>query len=186
MKKIYIVVMLVIMGMLGGCASSSRMTIANVDNAHKLAKNDSGIVYGAWMSPDKLHASGVTVKSACDDIKNNDSRCANQDDYIMGFVVSDIGFSAGLADVFTLMPKSMDVKFSQPGYTETYVYVKVRAEAGKFGTVLEVASVPGDGKCHWGGVALIGGTVCPAYNWDSSKELRSYDTTLQVMTVSDK
>ena len=103
----------------------------------------------------------MAVKSACDSIQNSDSRCAHQNDYVIGDVIPRIGYFNGAAQVLTLMPKSMDVKFVKLGYAD-YVYLKVQAEAGKLGTVLEVASVPGDGKCHWSGLPLAGGTVCPA------------------------
>jgi len=184
MNKMMVVAMAGVMLGLGGCAGVGPMTTSNIENAHKLAKDNSGIVYGAWMSPDDLYAGGVTVKSACDTINNNDERCNHQEDYKMGFVVVDVGFNAGLADVFTLMPKSMDVNFcKKPGSSCTFL--KVHAVNGKLGEVIEIASVPGDDKCHWSGMPGIGGTSCPAYNWDSRKDLHSYDTTLQKMTVSD-
>jgi len=174
MKKIYIVVMLVIMGMLTGCAASpARITMGSVDNAYKLAKDDSGIVYGPFVT---TQAIGVTIKNACDDIKNNDLRCSHQDDYVIGAVVPVVGFSAGSAPILTLVLKKTGINGCKYMSASNCTFLKVQAEYGKFATVVQVASVPGDEKCYWTGGGMIGsGTVCPSYKWDYSKDLRSFD-----------
>ena len=158
----------------------------SIDNAYKLAKNSSGVIYGAWIDPEAfaMKDSGITVKSACDYIKNNDPRCAHQDDYIVGDVVPSIYKMAGSAQILAFMPKSMNVKPHKVSW-DAYTYVKVLSEPGKISEIIEIASVPGDKKCHWDWFPLGGGTVCPAYNWDYQKDLRSYDTNRMVMTVSD-
>lgn len=173
MKKIYLVVM-VLAAMLTGCAANSSLVVtANVDNAHKLAKDDSGIVYGPFASADGV---GVTVQNACNDIKGNDARCANQDDYVIGAVVPEVGAVAGAAPVLVLVPKSTGINACRSMDDDDCTFLKVRAEAGKFASIVEVASRPGEKKCYWtGGGKLGSGTVCPAYGWNYKTALRNFD-----------
>ena len=188
-NKMMVVLMAGVMLGLGGCAASSvKIMNGSVNNAYKLAKDNSGIVYGPWMSGADIAS---TVKSACDGINNADSRCANQNDYLIGYVMPEFGFSAGGAPVFVLMPKSMNINFCKNNLASDCTYLKVKAESGVFGTIVEVASLPGENKCYWSGVGRIGGVSCPAYGWDYHKDLRNFDaasllTGNGVLSVSDK
>lgn len=188
LNKIWLVVMVVVMGMLGGCAASpAKIMSGSIDQAHKLAKDGSGIVYGAWIDPDSfaVNGSGITVKSACDYIHNNDDRCNHQEDYVVGDVIPKIGGLDGAAQILAFIPKNIIAPLIKVSYDD-YTYVKVQAKRGGIGEVLEVVSLAGDKKCYWSGLPLGGGVVCPAYNWDYRKDLRDYDTSLMVMSVSDK
>ena len=188
MNKMMVVLMAGVMLGLGGCAvAPSKIMTGSIDNAYKLAKNNTGVIYGAWIDPESyaMGDSGITVKSACDYVKNSDPRCAHQEDYIVGDVVPSIYSYAGSAQILAFMPKSMNIKPHKLSW-DTYTYVKVRSEPGKISEIIEIASEPGDKKCFWSGLPLGGGTVCPAYNWDYRNDLHSYDTNHLVMTVSDK
>ena len=188
MKKIYAVVMVLILGMLGGCAnikSAAEVSIGSMKYGQALTKDDTGIIYGAAMEIDGSGADAV--KSVCDANKNIDSRCAHQDDYILGFAVPACGFNAGRAQIATLIPKDAKVKVCRPIHSFTgCTYIKVKAEQGKIASFIEVASTPDETKCEWSGLINVGGVVCPTYNWDYRKNLRDYSTFFQVLPGVDK
>lgn len=194
MNKIFLLAMILVLGMLEGCALNTpieRISVASVENAHKLAKNNSGILFGLWLTDAKFHQQNI--HKVCEAIKNNDPRCANQNDYILGMVVPAYGAYAGKAVVLTLISKDMKLSScdSPQSGTSDCTYLKVKAEKGKIGTVIEIASAQGDGKCKWSGANRIGGTICPAYNWSYEEELRDYDaanffTGNDVLIVPDK
>src|ERR1035437_6568843 len=88
MKKIYAVIMVLILGMLGGCAGISPIRApaqltGTADFAYQLAKDDSGILYGVVYNSG-LNSDITSVKFACDAIHNADERCAHPDDYVVG------------------------------------------------------------------------------------------------------
>lgn len=174
MKNIYSIGLIAFLMALGGCAVGPvRTTNGSVNNAYKLAKDNSGITYGPAIAMTAYD--GVTIENACDTIKNNDARCAYQTDYKIINVPSEVGFYAGVTVVLTLLPKDMDIVLCDGKVPCSFL--KVHSEKGKFGTILEVASGPGEMKCYWSGFGKAGsGTVCPAYNWDYRKDLRDFDS----------
>jgi len=190
MKKIYIVVMLVVMSMLGGCAAiSPNKTPSQItgtsDFAYRLAKNDSGILYGVVINS-PLNKDITTVKFACDAIHNNDERCSHQDNYVVGKIYPRSQFIDGFATVVILMQKDKEIQACWNFASKEYcTYVKVQTEKGKLGTVLEIVSRPGEEICFWRG-GLVGGVVCPSLGWDSAKEIRGFSAPGYALKGVDK
>lgn len=149
---------LAVAAMVTGCASVGGI-------ANKYVNNDSveGVFYGANLGVE-------TANNACKLIQNKDYRCANADQYKAVSAASKIGYADGFTGMYAFAPKDMDIGKPCVSGSSNCTYLKVKVEKGRLGTVLEVASNPGDNKCRWSGMPRIGGTVCPAYNWDYSKE----------------
>ncbi len=177
-NKLVILAMIGVMAVLSGCAGISPNRVPSqitgtADFAYKLAKNDSGVLYGAvWNSP--LNHDVTTVKFACDAIYNSDERCSHPDDYMVGKIVTKSQFSGGMVTLI-LMEKD---KFIAPcgdfRTNRTCTFVKVQYEPHKLGTVLEIVASPKDSedeKCYWH-LGTIGGIICP--DWNSAKEVRSF------------
>ena len=161
---------------LGGCVSVGptnhpQQVTGTADFAYKLAKDGSGILYGL-VNKSPFDHDITTVKFVCDLINNTDERCAHPDDYMVGQILPRSEFSQGIASVLILMEKGKEI---EPCWNysnnKTCTYVKVQTAKGKFGTVLEVVSRPGEDKCYWSGGG-VGGVVCPG--WDSAKEVREF------------
>ena len=160
MKVKNILKVLVVCGvltMLVGCASYG-------DIAQKYASNSKveGIIYGA----------GIDYKSAnevCSAIHNSDERCTHPEQYKVVSVAAKVGYSDGFTGIIAFAPKNMDVGEQCVTGSSKCTYLKALVERNKLGTVLEVASRPGEDKCHWSGMPRIGGTVCNEYNYDYSK-----------------
>lgn len=144
--------------MVTGCASVGGI-------ANKYVTNDSveGVFYGANLGED-------TASNACKLIQNRDYRCANADKYKTVSVASKIGYADGFTGMYAFALKDMNIGKPCVSGSSDCTYLKVKVEKGRLGTVLEVSSIPGDGKCHWSGMPRIGGTVCSTYNWDYRKE----------------
>lgn len=146
--------------MVTGCASvgsASKGTISNKKN---------GVIYGYATTSIK-----TTVGELCSASGNADERCFDKEKYQAVAIMSSHGFSDGGYGIMALANKDMKIDFGgfQPKFKD-YTYYKVKVDAGKFGTVIEVASSPKEGKCDWVGLNAAGGTVCPAYNWDYRKD----------------
>jgi len=81
-----------------------------------------------------------------------------------------MGYADGPVGVLALVKKNFpDIKTLQHEYVtgdKKIPYVKAKVTPRQLGEILEIVSTHGDGKCHWSGMPRIGGTVCPAYNWD--------------------
>ena len=167
-----------------GCGSMEGIVKSNVSNAHKLAKDGSGVVVGLVFGGDsdgKVDHSAL--KSACDLIGGADSRCAHQEKYKVMGVISGFGFAAADARVIALVPiEKESIKLCGTPGGKGCTYAKVKAEPGKFGTILEVYK-EGENGCHWAGMPRMGGVVCN--DWDYRKDMRDWDTTNGVMTVKD-
>ena len=175
MRKIYLLAMMMALVGLEGCSTfSSSLAGGTAGYGHELTKNDSGILYGPLL---KLPASDNTVKSACDAIQNADKRCARQDDYVLG-VINPQRKALAMAKILVLIPKDKQIQPCDGIESGGCTFLKMQAEKGALGRVIEVASVPGDKKCYWMGGAGVGHTVCPAYGWDADKDLRDFDSTL--------
>lgn len=168
------------LSLLSACGSLSGVAKHNVENAPRLAKDGSGVIYGAWLNggTEGLEA----VITACKAIENADPRCATPDQYRLGNTASAFGFSAGLAGALTLVPAEMNLKGCVTG-SSNCTYLKVKVSQRMFGTLEEIASKPGEGKCKWSGLPRAGGVVCPAYDWDFRKDLNNWDTSNGAMTV---
>lgn len=147
-----------------GCASGSVVSKKMANNTEK-----HGVIYGA---------SGVVHESAediCKAMDNKDYRCSNAKDYYVLVVISKMGYADGRVGINAFIKKDFpNIEVLQ---NHTYVtgdknmpYVKAEVVPGQLGEVLEIASINGDGKCHWSGMPRIGGVVCPAYNWDYRKD----------------
>jgi hypothetical protein len=151
---------LVAMGLVG-CAT-------NGGAANKYVSNNQveGVIYGAALWGD----ADMTVDAICNSIKNKDDRCLSKQNYKTVAVAAKFGYADGFTGIIALADKDMDIGNACRTGSSNCTYLKAKVEKGKLGTVLEVASRPGDGKCHWGGMPRVGGTVCPAYNYDYSKD----------------
>lgn len=152
--------------MLAGCASTGERVKTQANNAYKLAKDKSGIIYGV------VGYEEATVKQACDAVENRDTRCNEQDKYKSRIISPGIGFSAGVAATTALLPKDMEIKSCNRPAWESCDYVKVKSEQGKLATILEIVT----SKCHWAGFNGAGGVVCPPLNWDYRNDLNTWDT----------
>lgn len=189
MLNIKLIAAVLTMMVLGGCAvSPERIVKGSVNSAYKLAKDNSGITYGPGFP---ALTDGVTVQNACAAINNGDPRCDHQNDFEIINVPSAIGFSAGVTVVLALVPKNFD--FTICNGRNQCSFLKVHSDLGKFGTIIEVAAGLGEtSKCYWTRGGKMGsGTVCPAYNWDYRKDLRSFDSASILtgngeMSVSDR
>ena len=148
-----------------GCASIESNARSQVENSYKLPSDGSDIIYGVWIGD----ANFDEKKKACNGANNSDPRCSDADQ-TLGAVASAMGFAAGFVGVNAYHHKNIHIKPCTTGANDC-TYVKVKVEPGKFGTVLETASLPGDGKCTWSGMPRIGGTICQAFNWDYKRNL---------------
>ncbi len=171
------VVAAMVVGMTG-CGSMDSIVKSNVNNAHKLAKDNSGIVVGLVYGSD----SEDNLKKACATIGNADQRCASAGEYDVIAVTPGFGFAAADARVIALAPKGSKFNICTTGGGKNCSYAKVKAEDGKFATVIEVFK-EGENGCHWSGMPRAGGVVCD--DWDYRKDMRDWDTTNGVMTVKD-
>ena len=140
-----------------GCASIGGMSNHYVNDVKK-----EGILYGVGLD-------ARDINEVCDAIKNKDNRCLERDKYQSVAVCSRFGYADGFTGTFALAPKELDIGEPCRTGSSKCTYLKTLVEKGKLGTVLEVASRPGDGKCRWGGMPRIGSTVCDIYNYDASK-----------------
>lgn len=149
--------------MMVGCASVGGMANHYVNDTKK-----EGVFYGARLDlPD--------TNEVCDAIKNKDERCLEREKWKAVSVMSRFGYSDAFTGTIALAPKEMDIgefTHSLNGFKQasSYTYLKAKVEFGRLGTVLEIASRPGDEKCHWSGMPRAGSTVCPAYNYDASRD----------------
>jgi hypothetical protein len=142
----------ILMVELVGCASVGSI-------ANKYANNNSveGVIYGAGLDH-------VSAKSICESINNKDERCTESEKYQAVFVAAKMGYADGFTGIVALAPIGMDIGEQHVSGSSNSTYLKAKVEKNKLGTILEVASRPGDGKCHWSGMPRVGGTVCPAYS----------------------
>ena len=156
LNKLGLVIMLAI-GIVG-CASIGGI-------ANKYVNNDKveGIIYGAGLEQ-------ATAKSICDSIGNKDDRCNESEKYKVVAVAAKFGFSDAFTGIYAFAPIEMDTGKPCRTGSKDCSYLKAIVEKGKLGTVLEVASRPGDGKCNWSGMPRAGGTVCSAYDYDYRKD----------------
>ncbi|PPC94852.1 MAG: hypothetical protein CTY33_02905 [Methylotenera sp.] len=152
--------------MMTGCANSGERVKTHANNAHKFAKDGSGIIYGV------VGYEEVSVKEACNAIENKDERCLDQTKYKSRIVSPAIGFSAGVAATTILIPKEMNIKSCNRPAWEQCDFVKVKATPGNLSTVLDITT----SQCKWSGFNGAGGVVCPSLNWDYRKDLNSWDT----------
>jgi hypothetical protein len=166
---------------LGGCAGISPTKVpqhisGTADFAYKLARNNSGVLYGAvWNST--FNHDITTVQFACDIIHNSDERCSHPDDYVVGKIVTRSQFLEGNPFIMILMEKDKAIEpCTNYLSNKTCTFVKIQTEKGKLGTVLEIVASPKDAdgeKCHWSGGG-VGGVVCPG--WDSANEVKKFTT----------
>ncbi len=161
---------------LTGCASLDGTVKSNIAGAHKLSKDGSGVVVGLIAGDEPVN----DLKKICA-VSDGDSRC-RQAGYGAVAVVSAFGFASGGAGVFAVTPLNLLYKPCSTGGGKGCTYAKVKAEPGKFGTILEVYK-EGENGCHWAGMPRMGGVVCN--DWDYRKDMRDWDTTNGVMTVKD-
>ena len=162
---------------LTGCASLDGAVKSHANNTYKLSRDGSGIVYGL------LGTDMLDISSACAAINNTDSRCLNKEKYKAMTFGAGVGFASAFAGGTVLVEKSgPSVSHCVTGGGKGCTYAKVKAEPGKFGTILEVYK-EGENGCHWAGMPRMGGVVCN--DWDYRKDMRDWDTTNGVMTVKD-
>lgn len=165
MSKIKSGFTLAIAAMVTGCATVNSASHVVINNHDK-----SGIIYGAAASQEGV----VSAIEVCKAINNQDSRCANSQNYVVVKVFSKFGFSDGAVGTIALVekdyPNLSKLNFTGRLADKNEPYVKAKITPDKLGEVLEIASTDGDGKCHWSGMPRIGGVVCPAYNWDYRKD----------------
>lgn len=184
MKNICFLNSLFFVLLLTGCSSMAPSVRSYVDNAAKLPKDNSGVVYGVFAISD------YSVNDMCKAIDYRDERCAESEKYVGVMVYSAFGFAAAGVVSVALEPKESPFLQYSKGCNRTgdrgCSYVKLHVKPGKFADILELASKPGDEKCYWSGMPRAGGVVCPAYHWDYRKDMHSWNTTNGVMSVSDK
>lgn len=161
--KVGLVVMLVI-GVVGCNTTGSVMSNNNIINNKK-----SGVIYGVAGIDNKSK-----VSELCLQIDNKDERCKEADKYVLVTVFSKVGYASGPVGVNALVKKDFigihNLNFNGRTGDKNAPYVKAMVVPNQLGEVLEIASVNGDGKCNWSGMPRIGGTVCPAYNYDYTKD----------------
>ena len=153
----------VLVTMLVGCASVGSVTNKMVNNTQ------GGTIYGTGGV-----ATDVNVSDICKSINNRDPRCANADDYFAVAVMSKFGYADGAVGINALVKKDSEfikvLTHQKRLGDKTMPYVRAKVIPGQLGEVLDVVSINGDGKCYWSGMPRIGGTVCPAYNYDYRKD----------------
>lgn len=157
-NKNTIVLGLLVMAGLVGCAS-----VGGIANGYVKNNKVEGIIYGQGLDH-------VSAKEICNSINNADARCLNAENYQAVAVAAKMGYADGFTGIVALAPIKMDIGVQAVSGSANGTFLKAKVEKNKLGTVLEVASRPGDNKCHWSGMPRIGGTVCPAYNYDYSKD----------------
>lgn len=149
--------------MVTGCASIGSVNTKMVNNSNE------GIFYGGTGTPDSKQ-----VKEICDAINNKDSRCNNQQNYVVTAAYSKFGFADGAVGMNVLVNKNFKdldkLNFNGRYGDKNMPFVKVKVIPGQLGEILEVVSTNGDGKCYWSGMPRAGGVVCPAYNYDYRKD----------------
>lgn len=170
---------------LTGCFNNSKIVQANIEQAYKLAKDESGVIYGAagLITDDSISASSV-----CQFIQGSDPRCIHAEEYLPVAIWSGFGFYSASAVTIAIIPKDSSIAkdiayFKGRVGDRKQPYVKARAIKGQLATVMEVVSTEGDGKCYWQGLPRVGGTVCSHYGWDYRKDMKSWDSKWGVLTV---
>ena len=105
-------------------------------------------------------------KLYCEKLNLSDSRCSN-DDYILVTVMSEFGLAKAFTGGFGFAHKSLNLPDNSKSGCGTNgsqdqkcTYVKLQVVPNSLGTITEVISRPGEGKCHWGGLPRAGGVVC--------------------------
>jgi len=164
--------------MVTGCASTEGLVKSNVDNSYRLAKNDSGVVYGLV----NVIASENETAKACAAINNADERCNTTGKYKAVRMASAFGFAASMAGTIAMVPTETTLKACATGGGQGCSYAKIKTERGKFSTLINVVT-EGENGCHWSGMPKAGGVVCD--DWDYHKDMRDWDTTNGVLTVKD-
>jgi hypothetical protein len=141
-----------------GCASTGGI-------AQKYVNNNSveGVIYGAGLEQ-------LSIKNICDAIKNKDDRCNKQSDFKVVAVAAKVGYADGFVGMTAFAPISMDIGKPCSSGSSDCTYLKTLVEKNRLGTVLEVASRPGENKCKWSGMPRAGGTVCTTPAWDYQKD----------------
>ena len=148
----------VLVTMLVGCATSEGIAKKYVNN-----KEVEGVIYGAGLKD-------LSVKQICDAIQNKDSRCSKQGEFKVVAVAAKVGYADGFVGMTAFAPIAMDIGKPCSTGSSDCTYLKTLVEKNRLGTVLEVASRPGDGKCSWSGMPRMGGTVCTTPAWDYRKD----------------
>ncbi|WP_047536649.1 hypothetical protein [Methylotenera versatilis] len=142
-----------------GCASTAN-TFHN-----SISSNKTGSIVGFALSS----APSSTQKEKleyCEKFNLNDPRCSDHD-YSMVAVMSEFGFAKAWTGGFGFAHKSLNLPDNSKSGCGTNgsqdqkcTYVKLQVVPNSVGTVSEVVSRPGDGKCKWGGLPRAGGVVC--------------------------
>lgn len=137
-------------------------TVGSVSRKMASNKENSGIFYGS---------SGIVPVEAsklCDEINNQDPRCANAENYLVfgswskfGFAAGNIGINGFIEKDHPQIEKLKAVTMVTGGDKNNKVFAKAKVIPGQLGEILEIVSVDGDGKCYWSGLPRAGGTVCP-------------------------
>ena len=153
----------VLVTMLVGCASVDSVTNKMVNNTQ------GGVIFGTGAVDTTANVSDV-----CRSINNKDSRCNESDDYSLIVVIAKAGYADGAVGINALIKKDSEfikaLTHQKRLGDKTMPYVKAKVIPGQLGELLEIVSTNGDGKCVWSGLPRIGGTVCPAYNYDYRKD----------------
>jgi len=185
MTQLKYIAVLFTTGFLTGCFNNAKIVQANIEQAYKLAKDESGVIYGvAGLHTDE----SISASKVCQFIEGRDPRCSHAEEYIPVSIWSGFGMFAASAVTVAIIPKDSSIAkdiayFKGRVGDRKQPYVKARAIKGQLATVLEVASTHGDGKCYWQGLPRVGGTVCPHYGWDYRKDMKSWDSTWGVLSV---
>ncbi len=107
-------------------------------------------------------------------MQNKDPRCAVANNYEVVSVFSKVGYMDGAVGINALVSKTFanldKLRHKMVTGDSKMPYVKAKVVPGQLGELLEIVSTDGDGKCKWSGMPRIGGTVCPAYGYDYSKD----------------
>lgn len=147
-----------------GCASVDGVTNKMVNNTDK-----SGVIYGTGAV-----AGDTSSASVCKGIANKDKRCAHPEDYSVVVVISKFGFADGAVGINALVkndfPNLAVLKHNLTTNSKMIPFVKAKVVPGQLGELVDIVSTNGDGKCVWSGLPRVGGVVCPAYNWDYTKD----------------
>lgn len=158
MKIIKLIVLTVLFLMVAGCGSV-RGTMKSIRN-----NTQAGIVYGA-----SIISPVYKVELYC-----NDEECKNPDDYVLvvtwtKFSYKDGGPTGILSVVHKDFPNLNKLRYSGMMHGKNVPFAKVSITSGKLGKLLEIVSSDGDGKCYWNKYKRVGGTICPAYDYDYRK-----------------
>ena len=149
-----------------GCGNINSAIKHQTNEGQFATRNGSGILYGT------ANPQVIPIKQACDAINNSDPRCLEQSKYKILVVTSGYGYSRGFIGSTALVDKDLNLHTCKQPAWEKCTYVKLQLEKGKLGTYVGVVSEIGDEKCEWSGLNGVGGTVCKAFNWDYSKDMK--------------